>query len=318
MTFDSASTADDVLRGVDVRKKRYLITGVSSGMGIEVARALVAQGAEVVGSARDVAKAEAATGEVRRAALAGAGRFEIIPLDLAQLRSVRAAASHLLAGGQGFDAIIANAGVMATPFGHTQDGFETQFGTNYLGHFVLVNQLVPLLRPGGRVVTVSSNAHRWADINLGDPNFEQRPYDPWVSYGGSKTAVILFAVEFDRRHRDRGIRACSLMPGVAQTGLAQHLSEQQLATLGARIASELGTAGETFAFKTRAQVAATSVWAAAVADGAQIGGRYAQDCQIAPIDNAPGIRFGAMAHALDPQRAKQLWHLSEGWVGERF
>jgi NAD(P)-dependent dehydrogenase (short-subunit alcohol dehydrogenase family) len=165
---------------------------------------------------------------------------------------------------------------------------------------------------------VSSNGHRWADVDLTDPNFAQRPYDPWISYGASKTAVILFAVEFDRRHRDRGIRATSLMPGASHTNLAQHLSQDDLAALGKRIATELATPGQTFEFKTIPQVAATSVWAAAVADGDAVGGHYCQDCQVAPIDDAPGIRVGVMSYALDPERAKLLWAKSEEFVSERF
>ncbi len=309
--FNAASMTDDVLNGVSLAGKRYLITGISSGIGTETARALAAHGAAVVGTVRELAKGQAAIKDL------GAD-IELVELDLADLASVRAAADKLVADGHQFDGIIANAGVMATPQGRTKDGVETQFCTNYLGHFVLVNRIAALLREGGRLVTVSSNGHRWADINIDDPNFDNRPYDPWISYGGSKTAVVLLAVEFDRRHRDRGVRACSLMPGVSQTGLAQYLSPDDLAALGKRIASELGTAGQTFQFKTIQQVAATSVWAAVVADPAEIGGQYAQDCQVAPVDNAPGIRFGVMSHALDPERAKKLWAKSEELVGEKF
>src|SRR5271170_1928070 len=154
--FGATSTTDEVLAGVDLTGKRILVTGVSAGLGIETARALAAHGAQVVGTARDLAKAEAATGEVRRDAAASGGTFEIIELDLANLESVRACAKKLLDKGESFDVIIANAGVMATPFGRTADGFETQFGTNHLGHFVLINRVAPLIRKGGRVVNLSS------------------------------------------------------------------------------------------------------------------------------------------------------------------
>jgi NAD(P)-dependent dehydrogenase (short-subunit alcohol dehydrogenase family) len=309
--FGAKSSTDEVLEGVALNGKRYLVTGVSSGIGVETARALVAHGAEVVGTARDVAKARAATDK------AGFD-LEVIQFDLADMSNVRSASDKLWADGRTFDGIIANAGVMATPFGHTVDGFETQFGTNHLGHFVFVNRIASLIRDNGRMVTVSSNWHRWANVDLVDPNFESRPYDPWISYGNSKTAVILFAVEFDRRHRGRGIRATSLMPGVSHTNLAQHLSQQDQAALGKRIATELASAGQTFEFKTIPQVAATSVWAAVVADGDAIGGHYCQDCQVAPIDDAPGIRVGVMSYALDPEQAKLLWAKSEELVGERF
>ena len=147
--FGEASTTEEVLSGVDLKGKRVLVTGVSSGLGVETARSLAAHGAQVVGAARDLKKADAATDQVRKAAAANGGTFEVVALDLASLKSVRVCADGLLKKDHPFDVIIANAGVMATPFGHTEDGFETQFGTNHLGHFVLVNRIAPLLRTGG-------------------------------------------------------------------------------------------------------------------------------------------------------------------------
>ena len=149
--FGATSTTDDVLAGIDLSGKRVLVTGVSAGLGVETARALVAHGAHVVGAARDLAKAERATAGVRAQAANGGG-FELVELDLASLESVRACADALVADGRPFDVVIANAGVMRTPFGHTADGFETQFGTNHLGHFVLVNRIASLIAPGGRLV----------------------------------------------------------------------------------------------------------------------------------------------------------------------
>ncbi|MDO3408246.1 SDR family NAD(P)-dependent oxidoreductase [Saccharibacillus sp. CPCC 101409] len=317
--FGAKSTTEDVLAGIDLKNKRYLITGVSSGMGIEIARSLVAHGAEVVGTARNLAKAEEATGQVRTAAETSSGSFDVIALDLADLESVRTSADKLVADGGAFDAIIANAGIMATPFERTRDGFENQFATNYLGHFLFVNRIASLIREGGRLVTVSSNGHRWADIDLEDPNFEKRAYDPWDSYGAAKTAVVLFAVEFDRRYRDRGIRATSLMPGVANTGLGQHLTQEDLAALIERTERENAAADlPPSEFKTIPQVAATSVWAAVAADGDEIGGHYCQDCQVVPIDDTPGLRSAVMSYAVDPERAKLLWTKSEELVGEHF
>jgi NAD(P)-dependent dehydrogenase (short-subunit alcohol dehydrogenase family) len=136
-SFDATSTTDEVLKGLDLSGKRVLVTGVSAGIGVETARSLAAHGAHVVGTARDLAKAKTATSQVRADAAANGGSFELVALDLADLKSVRACADDLLAKGKGFDLVIANAGVMATPIGHTSDGFETQFGTNHLGHFVL-------------------------------------------------------------------------------------------------------------------------------------------------------------------------------------
>src|SRR5258705_9975861 len=158
--FGAASTTEDVLSGIDLRGKRILITGVSAGLGIETARSLAAHGADVVGAARDLAKAEVATAQVRTDAAKAGGGLELIELDLADLKSVRACADRLLAKGEPLDIVIANAGVMATPFGHTADGFETQFGTNHLGHFVLVNRIASLIRSSGRLINLSSLGHR--------------------------------------------------------------------------------------------------------------------------------------------------------------
>src|SRR6266436_3757759 len=233
-----ASTTDEVLSGVNLKGKRVLVTGVSSGLGVVTARSLAAHGAHVVGTARDLKKAAAATDQVRKDAAANGGSFEVIALDLASLTSVRECADALLKKGEPFDVIIANAGVMATPFGHTEDGFETQFGTNHLGSFVLVNRIAPLLRPGGRLINLASAGHRFANVDLQDPNFERTPYDPWVAYGRSKTANILFAVAFDLRHRDRGIRAAAVHPGGIQTELARHLDPAQLQATIDRISKE--------------------------------------------------------------------------------
>ncbi|WP_254302556.1 SDR family NAD(P)-dependent oxidoreductase [Sphingobium chlorophenolicum] len=216
--FDAKSTTDDVLAGIDLAGKRILVTGVSSGLGVETARALAAHGAQVVGAARDLDKARAAT--------AGIGGLELIELDLASLASVRAAADALIAKAAPFDAIIANAGVMAGTFGRTEDGFEMQFGTNHLGHFTLVNRIAPLIRPSGRVVMVASGGHRFADVDLDDPGFEKTPYEPFIAYGRSKTATILFAVEFDRRHKGQGVRATAIHPGGIATDLGRHMTPE--------------------------------------------------------------------------------------------
>src|ERR1700722_10965561 len=221
-SFGATSTTDDVLSGINLKGRRILVTGVSAGIGVETARSLAAHGAQAVGAARDLNKAKAATAPVQKDAAANGGSFELVELDLASLKSVGACADGLLAKGKSFDVIIANAGVMATPFGHTADGFETQFGTNHLGHFVLVNRIAPLMRAGSRLINLSSSGHRFANVDLQDPNFERTPYEPFVAYGRSKTANILFAVAFDQRHRERGIRAAAVHPGGIQTELARH------------------------------------------------------------------------------------------------
>lgn len=324
--FGATSTTDEVLSGIDLHGKRFLVTGVSAGLGIETARALVAHGADVVGAVRNVAKAEAATADVRKAAQSGRGSFDLIELDLADLKSVRATADRLLERGELFDVVIANAGVMATPFGHTVDGFETQFGTNHLGHFVFVNRIASLIRPGGRLINLSSAGHRYSNIDLDDPNFERTPYEPFVAYGRSKTANILFAVEFDRRHRDRGIRAAAVHPGGIRTELDRYMPEGTLDGLLANINRELAAAGKpAFQFKTIPQGAATTVWAAAVAPSDQIGGRYCENCHVADIVEDPKdtsiknlVPEGLRAYAVDPAAAEALWKKSEEMVGEKF
>lgn len=319
--FGEFSTTDDVLAGVDLRGKRALVTGVSAGLGVETARALAAHGAQVVGAARDLAKARSATEVVRAAAAGNGGGFELLELDLASLASVRAAADALLADGRPFDLVIANAGVMASPFGHTADGFETQFGTNHLGHFVFINRIASLLASGARVVNVASSGHRMAPFSLGDLGFERTPYDPWVAYARSKTANILFAVEFDRRHKARGVRAVAVHPGGIRTELARHLPNDALEGMLTQINADLAAQGQPpFRFKTVPQGAATSVWAGVVAPADEVGGRYAENCDLSSVTDAelnpaaPGVR----AYALDAELAKALWEKSEQMVGERF
>jgi NAD(P)-dependent dehydrogenase (short-subunit alcohol dehydrogenase family) len=321
--FGATSTTEDVLSGVDLQGKRIFVTGVSAGIGIETARSLAAHGAQVVGAARDLAKAEAATAPVRKDAETHGGSFELVALDLASLKSVRACADGLLAAGKPFDLVIANAGVMATPFGHTADGFETQFGTNHLGHFVLVNRIAPLMRAGSRLINLASSGHRFANVDLEDPNFERTPYEPFVSYGRSKTANILFAVAFDQRHRDRGVRAAAVHPGGIQTELARHIDPSRIKTMIDQMNSQLAAEGQSsFQWKTLSQGAATSVWAGVVAASDEIGGRYCENCHVGKIvaDDVAisAISEGVRGYALDSTNAQALWKKSEELVGESF
>jgi NAD(P)-dependent dehydrogenase (short-subunit alcohol dehydrogenase family) len=321
-SFGATSTTDDVLSGVNLKDKRILVTGVSAGLGVETARSLAAHGAQVVGAARDLNKAKAATEQVRKDASANGGSFELVELDLANLKSVRACAARLLVKGEPFDVVIANAGVMATPFGHTADGFETQFGTNHLGHFVLVNRIASLIRTGGRLINVSSAGHRYANVDLDDPNFERTPYDPLVAYGRSKTANILFAVAFDKRHRDRGVRAAAVHPGGIQTELGRYQDPGRIEKMIDRINEQRVAQGKgPFRWKTIPQGAATSVWAAILASANEIGGQYCEDCHVGHIvqDDLPvGINEGVRRYALDPNNAEALWKRSEEMVGESF
>src|SRR6478672_1583944 len=317
--WGATSTTDDVLSGIDLHGKRILVTGVSAGIGVETARALAAHGAQVTGAARDLEKAEAATAQVRKDAAANGGSFELVALDLASLKSVRACADGLLARGDAFDVVIANAGVMATPFGHTVDGFETQFGTNHLGHFVLVNRIAPLIRAGGRLINLASAGHRFSNVDLGDPNFERTAYDPFLAYGRSKTANILFAVAFDQRHRGRGVRAAAVHPGGIRTELGRHMDPSHAQSMLEQIDKQLAAEGKPpYQWKTIPQGAATSVWAAVVASPDEVGGRYCENCHVGRVvaytTVISVVSEGVRGYALDPQNAEALWNKSEQMV----
>ena len=321
--FGATSTADEVLSGVNLQGKRVLVTGVSAGIGVETARALAAHGAHVVGAARDLTKAGAATAQVRRDAAQNRGSFQLVELDLANLKSVRNCAEELIAKGEPFDLVIANAGVMATPFGHTADGFETQFGTNHLGHFLFVNRIALLMRAGSRLVNVSSSGHRYANVDLDDPNFERTSYEPFVAYGRSKTANILFAVAFDERHRERGVRAAAVHPGGIQTELGRHLDPARIPAIIEQLNNQLAAEGKApFQWKTILQGAATSVWAGVVAPAAAVGGKYCENChvgRVVPDDvSISAISEGVRGYALDSTTAAALWKKSEEMVGESF
>ena len=315
--FGAKSTTDDVLTGIDLSGKRVLVTGASAGLGVETARALATHGAEVVGAVRDLDKGRAATAVVREQAANG-GSLELVQLDLADLRSVRACADALLAAGKPFDVVIANAGVMACPKGETTDGFETQFGTNHLGHFVLVNRIASLMKSGARLVNLSSAGHRFSDVDLDDPNFEHTLYDEWQAYGRSKTANVLFAVEFDRRHKDAGVRAAAIHPGGIHTELGRHMTPESTQRMIDQINANQPPGSPPFEFKSIPQGAATSVWSGSVASADAVGGRYCEDCHVAEVIDSPDFRGGVRPYALDPEHAKALWAKSEQMVGERF
>ncbi|MDF9301949.1 SDR family NAD(P)-dependent oxidoreductase, partial [Tritonibacter mobilis] len=304
---------DEVLEGRDLSGSRFLVTGVSSGIGLETARALAARGADVVGTIRSLGQAQDTTAVIRDAAAQSGGNLELIELDLASLKSVDAAAKKLLSDGKPFAAVVANAGVMATPLGKTEDGFETQFGINHLGHFSLITKIETLIADGGRVVVLSSQAHRVADVDLDDPNFENQNYDPFVSYGRSKVANALFAVEFDKRYRTRGIRAASVMPGNSLTNLPRNFSEDELQGLFATVGKAREDAGLPPAeLKEISQAAATSVWAAVVADGDVIGGKYLEDCAVSPVNDLDNpFADGVRSYALDEKSSAALWAKSE-------
>lgn len=312
-TFETTATASDVLSGVDLHGKRALVTGTSSGIGVETVRALVGRGAEVIGTVRSASASAKIVEELREAAEAGGGSFKVVELELGSLKSVRALSDQLLGQGDRLDIVIANAGVGVPPFGRTEEGFETQFGVNHLGHFVLINRLVPLMHEGTRVVMLSSVAHRFGDADFSDPGYEHSEYDPMIAYARSKTANALFALEFDARHKTQGIRAASVNPGSVESNLERHMPQEQRTPAPGEV--QQTPAGIR---KTAAQGAAPSVWAAVVADMDKIGGRYAEDCRLVPIDDDPSNFAAVTSFAQDPKLARALWIQSEALVGEQF
>lgn len=312
-SFGAQSTADEVLAGHDLSGKTVFITGGASGIGQEAARAMAAKGAHVVIAARNPEKLEEALKAIRSET--GSDKVESIVLDLASLDSVRACADAANQRLDKIDLLINNAGVMACPLSRTADGFEMQFGTNHLGHFLLTSRLMPLVEKGQdkRIVNLSSRAHHMAPTNLEDPNFESADYDPWLSYGQSKTANVLFSVGLEQRYADKGIHAYAVHPGGIMTNLGRHLTEEQSAALLKRVQES----DSEFAWKTIEQGAATTCWAATAPDVEGKGGVYCEDCHVAEVDNhsaAGGVR----SYALDQDSAETLWSLSEELVGEVF
>jgi NAD(P)-dependent dehydrogenase (short-subunit alcohol dehydrogenase family) len=306
MILGPESTTDDVLAGIDLAGKRALVTGASTGLGEETARALASAGAAVTMAVRDQARGDAAAARIRAAV--PAADLEVRLLDLASLASVRAFATAFLAEHDRLDLLINNAGIMACPQGVTADGFETQFGTNHLGHFLLATLLAPALVAAApsRVVALSSAGHRRSDVDLDDPGFETTPYEPWIAYGRSKTANALFAVGFDHRFASQGVRAFAVHPGVIATELSRHLTDETLSAL----ISSMSSAREV-RYKSVPQGAATSVWAATATELDGRGGLYLEDCHIAELTDDPEVSGGVRAYALDPDRADALWARSE-------
>lgn len=315
--FGFASTADDVLEGKNLAGRTAFVTGGYSGLGRETARALAARGAHVILSGRDATKLSAAADEIAESTGA---RVDTVVCDLASLDSVRAAAKETGERFDRIDLLINNAGVMACPRGTTEDGFETQFGTNHLGHFLLTNLLMPLLEKGEspRIVNLSSRGHHIAPVDFDDPNFERRAYDPWLSYGQSKTANILFAVGLEERLGDKGIHAYALHPGGIHTNLGRHMTEEDMAALIERIRKNAEASGqEPQPFKSIPQGAATTCWVATADELEGAGGLYCEDCHVADQDDADAMG-GVRSYAIDSTKADRLWALSEELVGERF
>lgn len=311
-TFGHDTTTDEVLAGIDLTGKVALVTGGSSGLGVETARAFASKGAEVIITARNMAKAEGVVADIQ--ASTGNAQVSAMELELASFGSIRAFAERFLAEHDTLHILVNNAGVMACPLGKTEDGFEMQFGTNHLGHFLLTNLLTPALLKGApsRIVVLSSAAHQASPVGFEDINYEQRPYNKWASYGQSKTANVLHAVELEHRLGAQGVHAYAVHPGVIQTELSRHMDQADWDMIRSRAASGA------FRLKTVAAGAATSVYAATVPELEGRGGFYLHDCQIADVNDDETVSGGVRSYAIDPDAAKRLWVLSEEMVGQVF
>lgn len=311
--FGWASTTDDVLEGIDLHGVTVFITGANSGLGQETARAMAARGAHIIMAGRDQAKLDDSVAATH-AEVPGA-KLDTITVDLTSLENIRAATARARQRFETIDILINNAGVMATPFTHTADGFEMQFGTNHLGHFALTGELFPLIERGSakRIVNLSSRGHHMGPVNFDDPNFQHRPYDPWSSYGQSKTANILFTVGLEQRYAVMDIHAYAVHPGGIQTNLGRHMTPEMMEALIARVT----TSDSGFAWKTIPQGAATSCWAATAPELDGKGGVYCEDCHVAEVDDVSS-KGGVRSYALNPSYAEQLWALSEDLTGVKF
>jgi NAD(P)-dependent dehydrogenase (short-subunit alcohol dehydrogenase family) len=303
--FGATSTAAEVIAGVDLTGRHAIVTGASSGIGVETARALAAAGARVTLAVRDLAAGNRVAADLT--VTTGNRHVRVAPLDLADQRSV---AAFVSAWTEPLHILVNNAGIMATPLTRTAEGWELQFATNHLGHFALALGLRARLAAAGgaRIVAVSSVGHVNANVDFDDIHFHRREYDPWQAYGQSKTANVLFAVEAATRWAGDGIAANALNPGrITGTNLSRHGG-----TLASAPASFDPTSTDV-SWKDIEQGAATSVLLAGSPLVEGVTGRYFEDCQEA-VAHRPGVRRGVAGYALDPEAAARLWRLSTDMI----
>ena len=315
--FGEHATAAEVMAGHDLTGKETIVTGGAAGLGAETARAFANAGARVVLAGRDPVNGQATAKRLRRET--GNDLVVFRPLDLGSLESVTTWTRKHVATGKPLHILVDNAGIMAVPLTRTADGFEAHFGVNHLGHFAFTTGLLPSLRAAetARVISLTSRAHRRADVDLDDPDYLRRPYDRWEAYGRSKTANALFAVAFSARHAGEGITCDAVMPGAIMTGLQRHMPARELLARG--WAAPDGRPAGPPGWKTPQQGAATTVWAAGAPELDALGGRYLEDCAVAKpwtADQDPP-RGHYLPYALDPDRAERLWILSEKLLSHR-
>ncbi|CAF0891108.1 unnamed protein product [Rotaria sordida] len=313
-TFHSKSTALEVVKGLNAKLdgKVVIITGATSGIGIEIARALASANAHTIITARDINKGAKVVEDIKKTT--GNDKVEIMEMDLTSLESVRNFVSQFRTRKLSINILICNAGITACPYSKTVDGFELQFGVNHLAHFLLTTSLLPELIAGNpsRVVVVSSLANKRGGINWNDINWEKN-YDKWLAYAQSKTANILFAKQLNKLYESQGIRAYSLQPGGILTNLQQHIPEKEQRAMGWY--REDGTLIDIF--KTVKQGASTIVYAALAPELDNHGGAYLEDCAISKGVNTDKTAWGIAPHAADMEAAERLWQLSEQMVSAK-
>ncbi|MEM8638614.1 MAG: SDR family NAD(P)-dependent oxidoreductase [Cyanobacteria bacterium P01_G01_bin.54] len=311
MEFDRNSTTTDVLNGIDLSGKTALVTGASTGLGAETARALAARGADVTLVARSAAKLAHIAHEIQ----SETGRSpETATLELDKPATIRTFVADWLNRHEKLDILINNAGIMATPLTRTAEGWESQFATNHLGHFLLTNLLSGAIGAAGeaRIVNLSSAGHQYSTVDLDDPNYQNRDYDALQAYGQSKTANIWFTIELARRWGDRGVTSFAVHPGGIQTELGRNLEPEMVKQFEQLIEDRPDI------WKTIPQGAATSCWAATSPELNGKTGRYLEDCHIAEPGDGDAIDGGYAPHAYDTDGAKQLWELSNDLLGTAF
>lgn len=311
----ATTTAAEVIQGISLEGRTAIVTGGYSGLGAATVRTLRGAGAEVIVPTRDVARARAALGDLE---------VRLEPMDLLDSASIDAFAERFLEEGRPLDILINSAGIMALPLQRDARGYELQFATNHLGHFQLTTRLLPALCQGTypRIVSVSSWGHHFSPVLFDDPHFTRRPYDPWVGYGQSKTANILFALALDERLKAEGIRAFAAHPGgILETNLGRHIPRELLRSMGVIDEHGQPILDPARNLKNVEQGAATQVWCATSPTLDGFGGVYCENCDIAVLDTAheSSVRTfdrltrheGVLSYALDLAAAERLWELSE-------
>ena len=319
--YGAETTTDEVLEGISLQGRHFMVTGASSGLGEETVRALSSAGAKVTMVARNSDKLDAAADRIRTSVPTTDLQTGLV--DLADLSSIRSYAEEYLQEAAPIDVLINNAGVMACPFMTTKDGFEMQFGTNHLGHFLLTNLLMPAIRSGQnpRIINLSSAGHTHADVSLDDPNFETSEYNAWESYGRSKSANIHFTREIVRRYGDV-IRSFADHQGVILTELGRHLTPELMEEMVERVKARSTSSAEAketggLPFKSMEAGAATQVWAATTDDLEENNGAYLGDCKVG-VEGGNPSENGYLPYIYNEDTAKALWSLSEQMVQQEF